>query len=60
MMTTIKKLLAFTLVFLSMAYGYAQSFINKGNITYERKIQIHKILEGNTWFKGNMDAIPKF
>lgn len=60
MIMTIKKLLAFTLVFLSMAYGYAQSFINKGNITYERKIQIHKILEGNTWFKGNMDNIPKF
>jgi GLPGLI family protein len=38
----------------------AQTFISKGSITYERKVQMHKILENNSWFKGNLDKIPKF
>jgi GLPGLI family protein len=59
MMTT-KKITAFALMLLSITIGYSQTFINKGNITYERKIQIHKILEGNSWFTGNMDNVPKF
>ena len=40
--------------------GYAQNFINKGVITYERKVQIHKVLEGNSWAKNNIENFPKF
>ncbi len=40
--------------------GYSQVFITGGSITYERKIQMHKILAANKWFKGNMGEIPKF
>lgn len=52
-----------TAVFILMAGQFfcaAQGFIYKGAITYERKIQMHKLLSANSWFKGNLDNIPKF
>ena len=55
-----RKISAFVVVLIMVYYCNAQNFIYKGSITYERKIQMHKILEGNSWFKGNMDNIPKF
>ncbi len=45
---------------LNALLGKSQIFITSGNIIYERKIQMHKILEVNKWFKGNMGEIPKF
>jgi GLPGLI family protein len=40
--------------------GMGQTFIGHGKITYERKVQVHKILEDNKWMKGSLDKLPKF
>jgi GLPGLI family protein len=55
-----KKILVLVIALSGFLLSTAQIFINKGSIVFERKVQIHKILEGNSWFKGNMDNIPKF
>lgn len=38
----------------------AQKFITKGSIVYERKVQLHKLLEGNDWAKDFVTKGPKF
>ncbi len=55
-----KALFSLFIILISLSHGAGQVFISGGNITYERKIQMHKILEANTWFKGNLDNVPKF
>ncbi len=51
----INTALIFTLLFLSSFSSKAQPFISRGNISYERKIQMHKLLEGDEWVKGNTE-----
>ncbi len=52
--------LCIILSFLLTRVSQAQPFITKGTITFERKVQMHKILEDNEWVKANMASIPKF
>ncbi|MCX6189509.1 MAG: GLPGLI family protein, partial [Bacteroidetes bacterium] len=56
----IKTPLFIILSFLLPQVSQAQIFITKGVITFERKVQTHKILEDNEWVKANMASIPKF
>jgi GLPGLI family protein len=58
-MMTFKKI-AFCLLFAFPFAAFCQSFLSGGTITYERKIQIHKILEDNKWMKGGLDKVPQF
>ncbi len=59
-MMTINRIILAKILIMCSVMGYAQNFINKGVITYERKVQIHKVLEGNSWAKNNIESFPKF
>jgi len=58
MMKNIKNF-TFLLILFYLESG-SQTFINKGNIIFERKIQMHKIFENNNWVKDRLNEIPKF
>ena len=58
---TTNKIILF-IFFLAISYiGIAQTqFISSGKITFEKKVNIHKEIEGDSWLENLKDKIPKY
>lgn len=55
-----KLILLALLHFISIANIAQTQFITKGKITFEKKVNIHKEIEGDSWLENLKDKIPKY
>lgn len=55
-----KKILVFIAFISSIGAGAQTQFITSGKIEFEKKFNIHKEIEGDSWFDNFKDKIPKF
>lgn len=55
-----KKILLFALILIATGAAAQTQFITSGKIEFEKKFNIHKEMEGDSWFDNFKDKMPKF
>jgi GLPGLI family protein len=55
-----KKILLPFLLFIAIATEAQQVFVNQGKIEFEKKLNLHKMIEGETWMESFKDKIPQY